>query len=150
MEAHPKEKKPTSPNRKPEAAENREVPKENAEVIPVGKLRKKRGKVRKLAVELRRQMKEWTQCQDGYQGRLAVARRGTSHRATVARQKQKRNDTRMSSRATVALLKRDILRNTTHKKCGAHKRLGFGNKNWARDSVRRGTVTGQTSAAMRA
>jgi hypothetical protein len=64
-EAHLEEKEPTSVDRKPEAAEQREVPEENAEVIPVGKPRKKWRKDRKLAAECRRQMKEQTQCQDG-------------------------------------------------------------------------------------
>jgi hypothetical protein len=41
MEARPEEKEPTSPDRKPEAAQKEEVPAENAEVIPVGEPRKK-------------------------------------------------------------------------------------------------------------
>jgi hypothetical protein len=36
MEARPAEEKPTSVDRKPEAAERREVPIEDAEVMPVG------------------------------------------------------------------------------------------------------------------
>jgi hypothetical protein len=36
MEARPEEKKPTSLDRKPEAAQKTEVPAENATVMPVG------------------------------------------------------------------------------------------------------------------
>jgi hypothetical protein len=36
MEAHLQEEKPTSEDMKPEAAERREVPTEDAEVMPVG------------------------------------------------------------------------------------------------------------------
>jgi hypothetical protein len=42
MEARQEEKKPTSPDRKPKAAQKEEVPAKNAEVIPVGEPRKKR------------------------------------------------------------------------------------------------------------
>jgi hypothetical protein len=85
MEALPEEEKPTSADRKPEAAEEYEVPAENAEVIPVGEPKKERRKDRKLAAEHRCQ-KPNTSTRDncGPQKRLAVARRGTSHRATVA------------------------------------------------------------------
>jgi hypothetical protein len=48
MEAR-QEEKPTSLDRKPEAAEERHVPEENAEVIPVGEPRKKRCRDRQLA-----------------------------------------------------------------------------------------------------
>jgi hypothetical protein len=54
MEARPEEK-PTSVDRKPEAIEERQFPEENAEVIPVGELRKKRLRDRKPAAERRRQ-----------------------------------------------------------------------------------------------
>jgi hypothetical protein len=49
MEARQEEEKPTSLDRKPEAAEERQVPEENAEVIPVGEPRKKRRKDREVA-----------------------------------------------------------------------------------------------------
>jgi hypothetical protein len=42
MEARPEEEKPTSADRKPEAAEEYEVPAENATVKPVGEPKKKR------------------------------------------------------------------------------------------------------------
>ncbi|PNF21249.1 hypothetical protein B7P43_G02145 [Cryptotermes secundus] len=42
MEAHPEEKEPASVDRKPEAAELREVPFEDAEVMPVGEPKKRR------------------------------------------------------------------------------------------------------------
>jgi aconitase B len=48
-----KEKKLTSPDRKPEAAQKTEVPAENATVMPVGEPRKKQRRDRKLAVEHR-------------------------------------------------------------------------------------------------
>jgi hypothetical protein len=50
MEARPEEKL-TSVDRKPETAEERQVPEENAEVIPVGEPRNKRRKDRKLAAD---------------------------------------------------------------------------------------------------
>jgi hypothetical protein len=101
MEAH-QEEEPTSADKKPEAAEQREVPAENATVMPVEEPKKKRLRDRKLAAEHRRQKpKTSTQENCGPQKRLAVARRGTSHRATVARQKEKKTD-KMSRRATVA------------------------------------------------
>jgi hypothetical protein len=55
MEARLEEKKLTSPDRKPEAAQKEEVPAENAEVIPVGEPRKKRHKDRNLAAQRRHQ-----------------------------------------------------------------------------------------------
>jgi hypothetical protein len=42
MEGRQNERKPTSPDRKPEAAQKGEVPKVDAEVMPVGELKKKR------------------------------------------------------------------------------------------------------------
>jgi hypothetical protein len=65
IEARPEEEQPTSLDRKPKAAEKQEVPVKDAEVIPVGELKKKRRRDQKLAVERRRQMNEQTQCQDG-------------------------------------------------------------------------------------
>jgi hypothetical protein len=104
METRPEEEKPASVDMKPEAAQQEEVPKEDAEVMPVGELRNKRHKDRKLAAECRHQMKERTQ--DGCQRTLAAARRGTSHRAEVARKMQA--DKRMPRYATVARHMRDI------------------------------------------
>jgi hypothetical protein len=49
------EKKPTSPDRKPEAAQKAEVPAANATVMPVGEPKKKRRRDGKLAAKRRRQ-----------------------------------------------------------------------------------------------
>jgi hypothetical protein len=46
MEEHQEEVEPTSADRKPEAAKQRKFPAENATVMPVGELRKKRRKDR--------------------------------------------------------------------------------------------------------
>jgi hypothetical protein len=108
------EEKPTSVNRKPKAAEEEEgVPKEDAEVMPVGKPKRKRRRDRKLAAERRRhKLKDKTLEKCGSQKRLAVARRETSHRAKVVRQKENvvgRNHTRpMIEQATprVGLLRK--------------------------------------------
>jgi hypothetical protein len=54
-EARPEVEKPTSADRKPEAAEEYEAPAQNATVIPVGEPKKKRRRDRKLAAEHRRQ-----------------------------------------------------------------------------------------------
>jgi hypothetical protein len=82
-------KKPTSPDRKPEAAQKEEVLTENAEVIPVGEPRKKWRKDRKLAMERRRQkLMDLTRENCRPQKKLAVAHRGTSHRVEVARKMQ--------------------------------------------------------------
>jgi hypothetical protein len=114
VEACLEERKPTSPDRKPEAAQKDEVPVDDAEVMPVGEPKKKRRRDRKLAAERRCQKpKTSTRENCGPQKRLAVARRGTSHRATVARQKGKRSDMRISRRATVARRMRDIFRSNT-------------------------------------
>jgi hypothetical protein len=95
MEARPEEK-PTSVDRKPEAAEEEEwVPKEDAEVMPVRELKKKQRKDRN-----QQNMKKRTQGMDGCQRRLAAAHRGTSHHAEVARKMQ--SDKKMPHRATVA------------------------------------------------
>jgi hypothetical protein len=119
------EKKPTSPDRKPEAAQKTEVPVDDSEVMPVGGPKKKRRKDRKLAAEHRRQKpKTSTRENCGSQKRLAVARRGTSHHAPVARQKDKRIDNGMSRHATVAQRKRDIVKSyITQIKCRARREL---------------------------
>jgi hypothetical protein len=78
------EEKPTSVDRKPEAAQ-RDVLREDAAMMPGREPTKKRRKDRKLAAERTRQMKEWPQNQNGCLKRVAVARRRTSRRAEVAR-----------------------------------------------------------------
>jgi hypothetical protein len=55
MEAHLEEEKPASVDRKPEVAQEQEVPAEDAEVMPVEEPKKKRRRYRKLAAERRRQ-----------------------------------------------------------------------------------------------
>jgi hypothetical protein len=140
MEARQEEEEPTSVDMKSEVAERREVPVEDATVMPVGEPKRKQRRDRKLAAECCCQKtKNSTREKCESQKRLVVARRGMSHRTIVARPKQKRNDTRMSRHATVAQLKREILRNTTQKKCGPHKRLGFASKGM----TRRAKVAGQ-------
>jgi hypothetical protein len=79
METRLEEKKPSSPDRKPEAAQKEEVPAENAEEIPVGEPRKKRRRDRN-----QRKMKKRTQENDGCQRSLAATSRGTSNHAKVA------------------------------------------------------------------
>jgi hypothetical protein len=119
MEARQEEKKPTSTDRKPEAAQKDEVPAESAKVMPVGEPKKKRRKDRKLAAECRRQEPK---C--GPPMEVAVARRGTSHRATVARQKDKRIDIGMSRRATVTRRKIHIVKSyITQEKCRPRREL---------------------------
>jgi hypothetical protein len=99
-EPHPEEKKPTSPDRKPEAAQKVEVPAEKATVMPVGEPKKKRRSDRKLAAEFRRQKpKISTRENCGPQKRLAVARRGRTRPAKVARKTP--IDRKMPRRATV-------------------------------------------------
>jgi hypothetical protein len=108
MEARPEEK-PTSADRKPEAVEEYKALAENATVIPVGEPKKKRRRDRKLAAEHRRQKpKTSTRENCGSQKRLDVTRRGTSHRATVARKMQA--DQKMPRRPTVARRMSDIFR----------------------------------------
>jgi hypothetical protein len=86
MEEHLEEKKPTSPYRKPEAAQKTEVPAENAREMPVEEPKKKRHRDRKLAAERRRQEpKDTKKINGGPQEKLAVARRGMSHHAKMAR-----------------------------------------------------------------
>jgi hypothetical protein len=77
MEARQIEEKPTSADTKPEAAQQEEVPVEDAEVIPVGEPKKKRRRDRILAAQHRRQ-KTNTSTRDncGPQNRLAVTQRG--------------------------------------------------------------------------
>jgi hypothetical protein len=109
IEAHQEEEKPTSADRKPEAAKQRKAPVDDTEVMPVGESKKKRRRDRKLAAQHRRQKpKTSTRENCGPQRRLAVARRGTTRRAKVARKAP--IDRKMSRRATVARRMRDIVR----------------------------------------
>jgi hypothetical protein len=101
MEARQEEKEPTSVDRKPEVAQQREVLIKDAEVIPVGEPKKKRCKDRKAAADHRRQMNKRTQSQGGCRKRLAVTCRGKSRHAKWAWQEQE-TDKRMSRHATVA------------------------------------------------
>jgi hypothetical protein len=110
MEARPEEEKPTSAERKPEAAKQREVPAENAEVIPVGEPKKKRRRDQKLAAEHRRQKPNTSTRENcGPQKRLVVARSGSNRRGRVTWH-TKEIDRKMSRRGTVARRKRDTLR----------------------------------------
>jgi hypothetical protein len=137
MEAR-QEEKLTSLDRKPEAAEERHVPEENAEVIPVGEPREKRRRDRN-----QRKKKKRTQGNDGYQRRLAAARRGTSHRAEVARKMQ--TDKKMPRLVTVARRMRNIFRpNTTRRARVARCKENAIGKVRARDNVVRGTQKGWT------
>jgi hypothetical protein len=109
MEARPEEKEPTSSDMKPEAAERREVPVEDAEVMPVGEPKKKRRRT-----ETKRNMKNSTRENFGSQKRLALARRRTSHREKVARQTRE-TGRMMSSRPRIAWRKKIV---------GRRKRIG--------------------------
>jgi hypothetical protein len=110
MEAHQEEEKPASLDMKPEVAQQEEVPVEDAEVIPVGELKKKRRRDRKLAAERRRQ-KTNTSTQENYgpQKRLAVAHTGSSRCGRVTRH-MKETDQKVPRRATVARCIRDIFK----------------------------------------
>jgi hypothetical protein len=133
MEAHQVEKKPTSPDRKPDAVQKSEVPAENAIVMPVGEPKKKRRRDRKLASERRRQKpKISTRENCGPQKRLAVARRGTSRREKVTQNTKETG--KMSRRATVARRKRDIVKKNLTQGAGEfpRKRLVAVNKKMTR------------------
>jgi hypothetical protein len=108
METRPEEEEPTSPDRKPEAAEYK-VPAGNATVMPVREQKKKRRRDRKLAAQHRRQ-KSNTSTRDncGPQERLAVTQEGRTDRAKTARKIQA--DQKMRRLATVARRMRDIFR----------------------------------------
>jgi hypothetical protein len=117
MEARLIEKTPTSSDKKLEAAQKAEAPEENATVMPVEEPKKKWRRDRRLGAERRRhKQKISTRENRTPQKKLAVARRGTSHRPTVARQREKKIDKKMPRCATVAQHIRDIFRpNTTRK-----------------------------------
>jgi hypothetical protein len=101
MEARPEKEKPASVDTKPEAAQQDEVPNEDAEVMPVGESKKKRPRARKLPAERRRlTLKNSTRENCGPHKKLVVDRRGTIRRAKVARKTP--IDHKMSGRATVA------------------------------------------------
>jgi hypothetical protein len=126
MEAHQEEEKPASLDMKPEAAQQEEVPVEDAEVIPVGEPKEKRRRNQKLAAEHRRQKPNTSTRENcGPQERLAVTHRGRTHRAKMARKTP--IDRKMRRRATVARRMRDIFRpNTTRRSTVAwHRRNIF-------------------------
>ncbi|PNF32272.1 hypothetical protein B7P43_G17489 [Cryptotermes secundus] len=100
MEAHLVEEEPASVDRKPEAAELREVPVQDAEVMPVGEPKRKRRRDQNKG----RNMKNSTRENCGPQKKLAVARRGTSCPLKVARQKE--NSRKMSQCASVVAWRR--------------------------------------------
>jgi hypothetical protein len=110
MEARLEGKGPTSVNRKPEAAQQEEVPLEDAEVMPVGEPKKKRRRDRKMASQHRRQKpKEFTPENCGPQKRMAVTSSGSSRRGNVTWH-TKEVDQKIPRRATVARRRRDICR----------------------------------------
>jgi hypothetical protein len=107
---------------KPEVAQDEKVPVEVAAVMPVGESKKKRRRDRKLAAERRRQKpKNLTQENYETQKKLAVARRGTTHHAEVARKMQA--DKKMPRRATVARRMRDIFRPNTTRRAKAARQI---------------------------
>jgi hypothetical protein len=121
MEAHQEEEKPASLDTKPEAAQQEEVPVEDAEVIPVGEPKKKRRRDRKLAAEHRHQKTNTSTRENcGPQERLDIARRGTSHRAKVARKTP--TDRKMRHRTTVARRMRNIFRPNTIRRAAVAQR----------------------------
>jgi hypothetical protein len=129
MEAHQREEEPTSAERKLEAAKQREVPVDEAELMPVGEPKKKRRRDRKLVAEHRRQKpKTSTRKNCGPQKRLAITHRGTTRHAKVARKAP--IDRKMSRCPTVARCMRDIVRkNLTQGASGfPRKRLVMANK----------------------
>jgi hypothetical protein len=126
MEARPEEEKPTSTDRKPEAAKQRKAPAENATVMPVREPKKKRRRDQKLAAEHRRQKTKTSPRENcGPQERLAVTHRGRTDRAKTARKMQA--DQKMPRRATVARCMIGIFRpNTTRRSTVAwHRRNIF-------------------------
>jgi hypothetical protein len=116
MEECAEEEQPTSLDMKPEAAQQEEVPEEDAKVMPVGEPRTKRRRDRKMAAQHRRQKpKEFTPENCGPQKRMAVTRSGSSRRGKVTWH-TKEVDQKMPRRAKVARRIRDIFRpNTTRR-----------------------------------
>jgi predicted flap endonuclease-1-like 5' DNA nuclease len=154
------EKKPTSPDRKPEAAQKEEFPAENAEVKPVGEPKKKRRRDRRLAAGRRRHKQKISTLEGcGPPKELAVARSGTTRRAKVARkapidrmycraamawQNDKRSGKKMSRLATVARRTRDTLAPNMSRHAKVARRRGhiIGN-NETKSNVARGAPRGQ-------
>jgi hypothetical protein len=94
------EEKPTSLDRKPEAAQE-EVPIEEAKVMPVGEPKKKRRRDRKMAMQHHRQKPETlTRENCRPQKRLPIARTETNHRVEVTWKMQA--EKKMPRCATVA------------------------------------------------
>jgi hypothetical protein len=83
METHLEEKEPTSVGMEPEAAQQREVPVEDAVVKPV-KGRKKQRRGKKQAAERCEEPEELTRGIRGSRMKLAAACRNVSRRVTVA------------------------------------------------------------------
>jgi hypothetical protein len=155
VEARPQEKEPTSVDTKPEAAEERQVPEENATVMTVEEPKKKRRRDRQLAAERRRHKQKISTLEScGPPKELAVARRGTTRRAKVARkapidrmyrraamarQREKKIDKKMSRRATVARRTRGTLapNMTRHAKVARRRGHIIGN-NQIKNNVARG------------
>jgi hypothetical protein len=134
MEARQIEEKPPSLDKKPEAAQQEEVPIDDAEVIPVREPKKKRRRDRKLAAEHRRQKTKPSPRENcGPQERLAIARTGSSRHGRVTRH-TKEIDRKMSRRATVARRKRDIVRENLAQGAGGFpkKRLVMADKKTTR------------------
>jgi hypothetical protein len=122
-QARLEEKELTSVEMKPEVAQQEEVPIEDAEVMPVGELKKKMHRDQKLAAERRHQKPKYLRRENcGPQKKLAIDCRGTTRHAKVAWKMPIGKN--MSRRATVVRLKRDILRvNKTQEKCRSRKDL---------------------------
>jgi hypothetical protein len=156
---HHNEEKPTSPDRKLEAAQKAEVPAENATVMPVEEPKKKRRRDRQRVAE--RRLQEPKKVNGGPQEKLAVDRRGTTHHVKVARKTP--TDRKMSRRATVARRKREIVKSylllekhhqrrelvtsrtrTTHRTKVARQMENAIGKIHAKDNVVRGTWKGWT------
>jgi hypothetical protein len=118
------EGKPASVVTTPEVAHEQEVPREDAEEMPVGEPRKRRQDGRNLAAE-RRQKKEQkrTQRKDGCRNNLAAARRGTTRRATVAR--RRRNILRkILTHGFCGLRKEVTAAGMRITRCAGHRRTG--------------------------
>jgi hypothetical protein len=121
-EEHREEKEPTSMDTKLEAAQEDEVPAEDATVMPVRELKKKRHRDQKLAAEHRHQKpKTSTQENRRPQKRLAAARSGSSRHGKVTWH-TKEIDHKMSCRSTVAQRKRDIVRKNLTQGAGGFPR----------------------------
>jgi hypothetical protein len=123
MEERLDEEEPTSVDRKPEVAQQREVPNEDAVVKPVnGRMRRHRGKKRDAVQCVEPEKPTRGIC--GSQSKLAAACRKVSHRATVARHMRDIFRPNKTRRATVAWRKRFIFRKSlTQRNCGQRKEV---------------------------